>query len=1588
MKNIIERLKSIFLYFYIKKSRLFDEKFYLEENEDVKSLGINPLKHYVLNGDKEWRNPNEWLDNKYYKENNYDIVNKNMNGLYHFIKYGAREGRRPNKDADMYKIWCYIEGKKFGILKKIRAVISAYAIYKSREFDGSRYMAKNKDVDNMLKKSRFFRLRFSDKALFRNIGRILTSPIIHYSFYGIYEGRNPNTYFNTKFYMSEYTDLFKLKRLNPFEHYVKFGKNEGRKPNKLGEEYFFTWKDYTDKKIGDTHEFLKHKKIGAIICLNDDFNYNKSIIEMVCSQNLYNIEITIVGKTTKEEENEFKDICGKYSRICRFYGENEYDRGVYGANCDFIWVVKEIRDYGDFIFKACEIFQNEAVMAVCFGKDKTVPIYEEIKSGLFEKYCYNISDVVFRQPKRDGAYFENGMFKDNIVFTLFIINFCAGGLIAFTGGEKEGYGIIENNFDINNEHVFIFGKFIEVLRRIYLFSSKDIKKLYEYERTAYLSKYAKSIDSFTGIFSIEKIYSIKPLEPIIISIISFTHGGGEIMPIRLANELKKEGYCVSVHCYCLEEDERKVRKMLRSDIPVYKTDEKEDARAILKFTGVKIVNTHHQALQSFFSDVIKSDNVLKSVINHVGTSHGMYDIFDDNTLKEIFNTVNDGVDYWTYVADKNIIPFKKFYIYDDSKFIKIPNAMERPVINAVKRSDLNIDEDAFVFCIVSRALKQKGWIEGIEAVKIARKKTGLNIWLIIVGAGEVYDELKSKDNIPGFVVLTGFKDNPCDYFKASDMGLLPSYYKSESAPVCIIEAFMSGIPFLATNIGDVKNMMDCNGELAGGVVELENDKVNINSLADKMACFAVKGELYEKAKENAIRKSEFFDIKNIASLYVDVYSKKDIFEDKNQAGDCLDEINEENIFLSNSDRNTNSLKVSVIVPCYNHGKYLKKRLDSIYKQTYKNIEVYLLDDCSSDESVSILEEYANKYKDITKTIFNKENSGSVFKQWAKGIKEAKGDLCWIAESDDYCDYNFLEKTVTAFSDKSVLLSYCKYVFVQPDGFEDEKAFFNYVYRLSEEKWKKPYINNSEDEVINALGILNTIPNASGAVFRRNADLSIINDEKWLNMRICGDWVFYINLLKGGKIAYTTDTKSYFRFHYNNTGVMTYHKDIYYIEHEQTAEEIAKLYNVNEETIKKHYENVKNFYFNYMKGSQMDFNKLYDLGKVLGILKEKKKFVPNIIVDESKNKNDTLYNTVIVNPIIAAGRNIDASISEKVNNTGGNTGNIVFAEAMKQQIDYVKEIWIRASDCKKIKNVSAVIPASNFMREGNDNFINMCIKFLDESDFPVTMAGLGAQSSKKCPTPKKLVKALGPVKTRFFKMLSERAVSIGIRGEFTAQCLEEMGIYNYRIIGCPSAYKYLDGIYKPIKKPSSEKTLMSVTTGSTEETDILKLGMSEDSIWIMQMMTELPEMAFENKEGDDYGVNYRYPEINVERQELKKFMNKNARMFFRINDWNKYLSDEGFTFAYGSRFHGNMCALRNGIPALWLVHDSRTSELTNTLHLPCVDIKKVSEIKSIEDLIELCVYDEFYKNYAGLTENYVKFLNENKLNHKFLIKEKV
>ena len=176
-------------------------------------------------------------------------------------------------------------------------------------------------------------------------------------------------------------------------------------------------------------------------------------------------------------------------------------------------------------------------------------------------------------------------------------------------------------------------------------------------------------------------------------------------------------------------------------------------------------------------------------------------------------------------------------------------------------------------------------------------------------------------------------------------------------------------------------------------------------------------------------------------------------------------------------------KVSVVVPNYNYEKYLEERFSSITNQTHPVYEIIFLDDCSSDNSIEKTKKCLRNCTIPVKTILNKVNSGSVFKQWAKGIETARGDYVWIAEADDYCDKLFLEKLVPSFSDPEVVLAYSQSAPVDEKGRLLMPDYRSYTADLSETRWNLAYTNNGIDEIRDYLSIKNTIPNASAVIFR-------------------------------------------------------------------------------------------------------------------------------------------------------------------------------------------------------------------------------------------------------------------------------------------------------------------------------------------------------------------------------------------------------------------------------------------------------------------------------------------------------------------------
>lgn len=97
-------------------------------------------------------------------------------------------------------------------------------------------------------------------------------------------------------------------------------------------------------------------------------------------------------------------------------------------------------------------------------------------------------------------------------------------------------------------------------------------------------------------------------------------------------------------------------------------------------------------------------------------------------------------------------------------------------------------------------------------------------------------------------------------------------------------------------------------------------------------------------------------------------------------------------------------KLSIIIPIYNTSKYLRKCLDSVIAQTYKNLEIILVNDCSTDNSLDIINEYCKK-DDRFKLVNNNPNLG-LFRARLAGAKEATGDYIAFLDSDDYLTVDF------------------------------------------------------------------------------------------------------------------------------------------------------------------------------------------------------------------------------------------------------------------------------------------------------------------------------------------------------------------------------------------------------------------------------------------------------------------------------------------------------------------------------------------------------------------------------------------------------
>ncbi len=122
--------------------------------------------------------------------------------------------------------------------------------------------------------------------------------------------------------------------------------------------------------------------------------------------------------------------------------------------------------------------------------------------------------------------------------------------------------------------------------------------------------------------------------------------------------------------------------------------------------------------------------------------------------------------------------------------------------------------------------------------------------------------------------------------------------------------------------------------------------------------------------------------------------------------------------------NTNTPAVSVVIPMYNAEKYIGECLDSLLNQTFKNFEVIIVNDCSTDNSCAVVESYVKKFGDRLKILGNKKNSGADASR-NNGLMISRGEYIFFMDSDDLLMLDGLErmhKTAEEFKADAIDLS--------------------------------------------------------------------------------------------------------------------------------------------------------------------------------------------------------------------------------------------------------------------------------------------------------------------------------------------------------------------------------------------------------------------------------------------------------------------------------------------------------------------------------------------------------------------------------------
>lgn len=336
-------------------------------------------------------------------------------------------------------------------------------------------------------------------------------------------------------------------------------------------------------------------------------------------------------------------------------------------------------------------------------------------------------------------------------------------------------------------------------------------------------------------------------------------------------------------------------------------------------------------------------------------------------------------------------------------------------------------------------------------------------------------------------------------------------------------------------------------------------------------------------------------------------------------------------------------------------------------------------------------------------------------------------------------------------------------------------------------------------------------------------------------------------------------------------------------------------------------------------------------------------------------------------------------------TGYNTGNLLIGDAAARLLDVDIVSSGTVVDLRALKEQAdlIVIPSANFLSPAMD--LSWLLPIVEGTQHPIVMIGVGAQfpttDVKKAELPEPTI--------RLMKIVSERSQSIGARGPFTAEVLAKYGIRNVRVTGCPSLFR-AGRRQLTIRKPGAGEPFRPLFNGSSNvirhaysesgareaELKLLELAIERNAPYVLQ--NEMPEMlaaagAPEETWRDGCKATLDRLGAAVSLDAYCAYVRAHAKTFYEVDEWSRFVADHDLVV--GTRFHGNMIAISQGIAAVFVAHDSRTTELCEALHIPYLGLTAFLK-PSLERIIESLDFSSFERHYPAARQNLVDFFAEN------------